>query len=160
VKTGITVIAYMTAKSGHEDRVGEALLELVAQTRKEKGCITYDLHQSPENAAQFVMYENWEVAADLDAHAKAAPLQNFVKTAGSLLERPAEIRQMDDGLKPRQTITMMSDSTPILEAQLAKSRAAATSTIRIRIWLQPYRSGADQRGFSRSAFPGGSVNIA
>jgi hypothetical protein len=59
VKTGITVIAYMTAKSGNEDQVREALLDLVARTRKEKGCINYDLHQSRENAAHFVIYENW-----------------------------------------------------------------------------------------------------
>jgi quinol monooxygenase YgiN len=91
VKTGITVIAHMTAKSGHEDRVCEALLDLVAQTRKEKGCINYDLHQSQENAARFAIYENWDTAADLDAHAKAAPLQTFVRIAASLLERPAEI---------------------------------------------------------------------
>jgi quinol monooxygenase YgiN len=91
VKTGITVIAYISAKTGHEDRVREALLDLVAQTRKEKGCITYDLHQSQDNASRFAMYENWDTVADLDAHAKAAPLQTFVRIAGSLLERPAEI---------------------------------------------------------------------
>ena len=93
VRTGITVIAYMTAKTGHEDRVREALLDLVAKTRKEKGCINYDLHQSRENASRFAMYENWDTAADLDAHAKATPLQTFVGIAGSLLERPAEISQ-------------------------------------------------------------------
>ena len=91
VKTGMTLIAYMTAKAGYEDEVRQALLELVAQTRKENGCINYELHQSLENAAQFVMYENWDTAEDLDAHAKAAPLQTFVRIAGSLLERPAEI---------------------------------------------------------------------
>ena len=91
MKTGITVIAYMTAKSGHEDLVRDALLDLVAHTRKEKGCINYDLHQSPENTSQFVMYENWDTAADLDTHAKASPLQTFVRIAGSRLERPAEV---------------------------------------------------------------------
>ncbi|HWY58471.1 MAG TPA: putative quinol monooxygenase [Terriglobales bacterium] len=91
MRKGITVIAYMTAKTGHEDRVRSALLELVAQSRKDKGCMNYDLHQSQDNAARFAMYESWETAADLDAHAKAAPLQTFVKTAGALLERPAEI---------------------------------------------------------------------
>jgi quinol monooxygenase YgiN len=91
VKTGITVIAYITAKSGHEDEVRDALLNLVAQARKEKGCINYDLHQSPEIRAQFLMCENWQTSADLDAHSKAAPLQAFVRIAGSLLERPAEV---------------------------------------------------------------------
>lgn len=91
MRTGLSVIAYITAKAAHQDQVREALLDLVAQTRNEKGCINYDLHQSPENAAQFVMYENWDTAADLDAHAKASPLQTFVRIAGSRLERPAEV---------------------------------------------------------------------
>jgi quinol monooxygenase YgiN len=91
VRTGITVIAYMTAKSGHEDQIRQGLLDLVAQTRMENGCINYDLHQSQENAAQFVMYENWDTAADLDAHAKSGHLKAFARTAGPLLERPAQI---------------------------------------------------------------------
>jgi len=91
VPAGITVIAYMNAQPGHEDRVRDALLDLVAQTRKENGCINYDLHQSPETAAQFVIYENWVTPADLDAHAKSAHLQAFARSAGPLLERPAQI---------------------------------------------------------------------
>ena len=91
MRTGLTVIAYITAKPGHEDRVREALLALVAQTRKEKGCISYDLHQSLDNATQFAIYENWSEVADLDAHAKSAHLQEFARIAGRLLERPAEI---------------------------------------------------------------------
>jgi quinol monooxygenase YgiN len=91
VKTGLTVIAHITAKPGHQDRVRAELLELVSKTRPEKGCINYDLHQSHENAAEFVMYENWETSADLDAHAKSAHLQAFGKIAGEILERPAAI---------------------------------------------------------------------
>ena len=91
MKTGLTVIAHITAKAGNQDQVPEALLDLVAQTRKENGCINYDLHQSQENLTQFAVYENWDTAADLDAHAKSAHLQAFAKTAGRLLERPAEI---------------------------------------------------------------------
>jgi quinol monooxygenase YgiN len=91
VRTGLTVIAHVTAKTGQEDLVRQALLDLVAPTRKEKGCINYDLHQSQENATQFAVYENWETAADLDSHAKSAHLQAFARIAAHLLERPAEI---------------------------------------------------------------------
>ncbi len=91
MKTGITIIAYITAKSRLQQQVREVLLDLVAQTRKEKGCVNYDLHQSQDNPREFVMYENWESAADLDAHARSEHLQAFSKAAGGLLERPAEI---------------------------------------------------------------------
>ncbi len=74
-----------------QQQVREVLLGLVAQTRKEKGCVNYDLHQSLDNPREFVMYENWETPADLDAHARSEHLQAFGKAAGHLLERPAEI---------------------------------------------------------------------
>jgi len=93
VRTGLTVIAYLTAKAGREDQVREALLDLVAQTRNEKGCVNYDLHQSRENPGDFAIYENWHEATDLHAHAKSAHVQAFNKIAGHLLERPAEIRK-------------------------------------------------------------------
>ena len=93
VRTGLTVIAYVTAKAGHQDQVRDALLDLLAQTRNEKGCVKYDLHQSQENASEFAIYENWEKATDLDAHARSVHLQAFTRIAGHLLERPAEIRK-------------------------------------------------------------------
>lgn len=91
MRTGITIIAYIAAKAGLQQQVREVLLDLVAQTRKEKGCVNYDLHQSGDNPREFVMYENWESAADLDAHARSQHLQAFGKTASQLLERPTEI---------------------------------------------------------------------
>lgn len=91
MRTGLTIIAYITAKAGMQQQVREVLLDLVAQTRKEKGCVNYDLHQSLDNPREFVMYENWETAADLDAHARSEHLQAFSKVAAQMLERPAEI---------------------------------------------------------------------
>ncbi len=91
MKKSLTVIAHIFAKTGEEQRVRAALLGLTAQTRKEKGCINYDLHQSQENACQFVMYENWESAADLEAHANSAHLREFGKSMSQFLERPTQI---------------------------------------------------------------------
>ena len=93
MRTGLTVIAYITAKAGNQQQVRDALLDLVAHTRNERGCVNYDLHQSQENATEFAIYENWEKASDLDPHAKSAHVQEFTRIAGHLLERPAQIRK-------------------------------------------------------------------
>jgi len=93
VRTGLSVIAYIPAKAGRQERVREALLDLVAHTRREKGCINYDLHQSQDNDSEFAIYENWVEADDLDAHAKSAHLQAFTRIARDLLERPADIKK-------------------------------------------------------------------
>ena len=71
MRTGLSVIAYITANAGRQKRVREALLDLVARTRREKSCINYDLHQSQDNDSEFAIYENWVEADDLDAHAKS-----------------------------------------------------------------------------------------
>jgi quinol monooxygenase YgiN len=93
MKTGLTVIAYVTAKPGYEEQVLQSLLDLVSKTRREKGCINYDLHQSQESARKFAIYENWENPSDLNAHAKSAHLAAFSKLVRDQLERPAEIRK-------------------------------------------------------------------
>ena len=110
MRTGLTVIAYITAKAGNQQQVRDALLDLVAHTRNERGCVNYDLHQSQENATEFAIYENWDKASDLDAHAKSAHVQEFTRIAGHLLERPAQIRKwiMVSELKRHEPVTLKS----------------------------------------------------
>lgn len=91
MKTGLTVVAYVIARAGHEDQVRNALLDLVAHTRKEDGCINYDLHESQETLGEFVIYENWKHPSDLDRHAKSDHLQAFRKKTEHLLQGPSEI---------------------------------------------------------------------
>ncbi|HXT86603.1 MAG TPA: putative quinol monooxygenase [Verrucomicrobiae bacterium] len=91
MKASLTVIAYIFAKRGEEQRVRTALLGLVDDTRKEKGCINYDLHESEDNPAHFLMYENWRSAADLEEHARSVHLREFGKNMSPFLERPTEI---------------------------------------------------------------------
>lgn len=87
----VTVVAYICAKAGEGERLRSALLHLVEQTRKEKGCINYDLHESADDARKFVMYENWESEADLDAHSKSPHLLEFGRSMTPFLDRPTEV---------------------------------------------------------------------
>lgn len=68
----VTVIATFQAKPGKEAKLRESLLGLVAVTRKEPGCLNYDLHQSSEEPAKFLFHENWSSKAALDTHLKSA----------------------------------------------------------------------------------------
>ena len=64
----LTVIATFQARPGKESDLRAALTGLLAPTRKESGCLNYDLHQSPENPAKFLFHENWTGKDALDAH--------------------------------------------------------------------------------------------
>ena len=88
----LTVVAQVRAKPGKEDETRRVLLALVAPTRAEAGCINYDLHQSHDDAALFLFYENWESKSHLDAHARSAHIQAFRARVGDLLAEPVEIR--------------------------------------------------------------------
>ena len=65
--------AIVKAKPGQEDAVKEALLSLVEPTRKEAGCLCYNLHQSKSDPTMFMFYEQWASQKDLDAHTASHP---------------------------------------------------------------------------------------
>jgi quinol monooxygenase YgiN len=87
----VTVIAQIKAKPASEAEVKRELLSLVAPSRKDAGCINYDLHQSTENPALFVFHENWESKAALDAHLAKPDLQ---ATLGRVMKQVAEPPQI------------------------------------------------------------------
>lgn len=56
----LVIVASIEAIAGQEDRVRDALGNLIEPTLKEAGCIQYDLHQDNDNPALFLFYEIWE----------------------------------------------------------------------------------------------------
>ena len=53
----IYITAIVKSKSAYLDEVKSVLENMVIETRKEKACIKYDLHQGIEDKKQFVFYE-------------------------------------------------------------------------------------------------------
>jgi len=80
----ITVVATFQARPGKENELRAALIGLLAPTRKEEGCINYDLHSSPEDPAKFLFYENWTGKAALDAHMQTPHVQNLLPRVNEL----------------------------------------------------------------------------
>jgi quinol monooxygenase YgiN len=69
-KEGIILTAIVKAKPGQEEAVKEVLLGMVEPTRKEPGCLCYNLHQSKSDKTQFLFYEQWASKEAIDAHGK------------------------------------------------------------------------------------------
>ena len=68
----LTIIASILAKKSQKELVKSEVLKLVEPTRKEKGCINYDLHQDNNNENLFIFHENWESEELLKAHTQSA----------------------------------------------------------------------------------------
>lgn len=87
----VTVVARCKAKQGQELRVREEIMALVGPTRREAGCINYDLHVSTDDPSLFMLYENWRSKKDLDEHLATPYLERFKGLAAELLEGPIDI---------------------------------------------------------------------
>lgn len=77
LKPALTVIAYVTAKSGHEKKCGTHYSISWHTAGMRKGCTNYDLHESQESPGEFAIYVNWNHTSDLEAHTKSGHLQEF-----------------------------------------------------------------------------------
>lgn len=91
----LTVVAKVRAKPGCEDEVLGELMKLVSETRKENGCLNYDLHRSQTEPAVFMFYENWTDRAALDAHAASSHMKAWGRKQPDLLAHGVEINLFD-----------------------------------------------------------------
>jgi quinol monooxygenase YgiN len=87
----LTVIAQIKAKPGKESQVRQELLSLVAPSRKDDGCLNYDLHQGLEDPALFLFHENWASGAHLDRHLQKPELRAVLARVGQLAAEPPQI---------------------------------------------------------------------
>jgi quinol monooxygenase YgiN len=87
----IKVVATLIAKPGQTDALKAVLGTLVTETRKEAGCLAYDLCQREDNVEHFVMLEQWADAAALKSHFGMPHLQAALGAAKDLLASPPDI---------------------------------------------------------------------
>ena len=87
-----TNLAFLRAQSGQSDMLGNALLALVAPSRSEPGCISYDVHRSNDDPDLWMVYENWQSTADLQAHFALPHMRDFVGMVPALVAGDLDLR--------------------------------------------------------------------
>ena len=68
----ISVVGQMRAKSGHEAEVRSIVEALPGPSRKEAGCLRYDVFEDKYYTGSFYTYEEWESEAALETHLAGA----------------------------------------------------------------------------------------
>jgi quinol monooxygenase YgiN len=81
----------MQAKPGQEAAVRQQLLALVEPSRRDPGCINYDLHEASEQPGRFLFHENWESKAHLEAHLQKPALRAVLAQVTPLLGELPEV---------------------------------------------------------------------
>ena len=69
-KHAVTLTVVVRAKEGQELLLEAELRALVGPTRREEGCLQYDLHRSTELPGQFFLHEAWESREHHTAHTR------------------------------------------------------------------------------------------
>ncbi len=73
----------------------QELLSLVVPSRKDAGCLNYDLHQAQDDPALFLFHENWASKAHLDQHLRKPDLQAVLARVGQMIAEPPQITLWD-----------------------------------------------------------------
>ncbi|HEY9041281.1 MAG TPA: putative quinol monooxygenase [Rheinheimera sp.] len=83
----LTLVAEIVAEPGAAKQLKPLLDRLVGQTRKEYGCISYELYQ--ESETHFLMFEEWFDQAALDKHMASVHFAEFnaAATQSNLLQQ-------------------------------------------------------------------------
>ncbi len=84
------LVASFRAKAGKEEDLKAVLTTLIAPTRREPGCIQYDLLQSTVHPAEFCFIERWESEYALEQHVQSEHLTSTLPKAAEFSDAPPE----------------------------------------------------------------------
>ena len=83
----LTIVARIEAKKEKIALVKSELLKLIEPTRKEEGCLQYDLHQDNDNPAVFLFFENWKTRELWQVHMNNDSLKAYMQaTEGAVAQ--------------------------------------------------------------------------
>ena len=75
-KDAVTQIVILRAREGQETLLEAELRALVGPSRKEEGCLTFDLHRSVDTPGAFLLHEVW---GSRDAHTDHMHTPHFLR---------------------------------------------------------------------------------
>jgi quinol monooxygenase YgiN len=75
-KSAVTLVVILRAKEGQEGLLEAELRALIAPTRREEGCLTYDLHRALDTPGAFLLHEVWMTR---DHHRRHTKTPHFLR---------------------------------------------------------------------------------
>ena len=91
----VAMIARIAPKTGQADALRAVLTGMVAPTRREAGCIVYNLHEhGSDGTSSFSFYEIWRSEADLAEHMRTSHVISFISRLDELVDGDIGIERM------------------------------------------------------------------
>lgn len=91
----LKVVAIAETSAERADELKSICLGLIQPTRKEEGCISYDLYQDTTNPGRFTFIEEWQSKEHLDIHLKTPHLVSAGEAFGKILTKELVILMLN-----------------------------------------------------------------
>ena len=89
----IRVIARIVSKPDKVEDTRALMTGLAGDTRREAGCVRYEVMQNRANPTEFTTFEEWKDEAAIGAHMASPHIAAAFAKAPALLAEPPDIRQ-------------------------------------------------------------------
>jgi quinol monooxygenase YgiN len=89
----LKVIARIKARPNKVNDLLLALSSLVEPTRKESGCLSYDLFQNNEDPTDFILIEEWQSNTALESHFATKHFKDALVKLPNLIAAEPDIRR-------------------------------------------------------------------
>ncbi|WP_030143111.1 putative quinol monooxygenase [Mycetocola saprophilus] len=92
----LVLVAAFQAKAGYEDRLREALTNMVEPSLAEAGCLGYRPLSDPAVPGAMICLEEWTDAAALEFHFQTPHFIEVAKVLNEILAVPFALRRLSD----------------------------------------------------------------
>jgi quinol monooxygenase YgiN len=80
------LLVTIKAKPGKGKDLEAVFAPCIAATKKEPGCLAYELNRDPDDATAYVMYEKFRNVAALEAHLKLEHTEKLFQAIGPFID--------------------------------------------------------------------------
>ena len=94
MNSSVTVIARFAPKEGMDSEVEGILKGMVPPTRRETGCLHYNLYLTTESPPAFVLLERYRDSEALEEHRKTEHYKNYRAAIANLLKDPIQVSRL------------------------------------------------------------------
>ena len=91
----IVIAGHVVLDPKQSEPAAQAAREMMSETRKERGCISYTFSADLEEPGRFRIFEEWESDEALKAHFAAPHMARFQKAVGGLGVREMKVQRYD-----------------------------------------------------------------
>ena len=89
------IFARFHARPGNEGAVAEALLDVLAPSREEPGCVSIHAFRSVRDPHLFYIHSRWMDGAAFDRHAGLPHTLRFVERVAPLIDHPLDVTRAE-----------------------------------------------------------------